>query len=44
MKMCRHYTEIREGEAEFVFCGLQGYEHYFTPQLVLENPDFVICP
>jgi hypothetical protein len=44
VKVRGHYTEVSEGEVKFSFCGLQGYEHDFSPQLVPEYPDFVICP
>jgi hypothetical protein len=42
--MCGHDAKIGQAKIEFIFCVLKGNKHYFTPQVVFKNPDFVICP
>jgi len=44
MKVCGHDTEISKAKTEFVFCVLQGNEHYFSSKTVLEYTDFVVSP
>ena len=39
-----HDAKIGQAEIEFIFCVLEGNKHYFTPQIVFKNPNFVICP
>jgi hypothetical protein len=44
MDMSRHDAEIGKAEAVLIFCILQGYEHDFPAEVVLEHPYPVICP